>query len=259
MKLKCKLSKFTVKFLENKGKKDAKRNVIRFGNNKKEFLSSPFFEQEIALCLVRIHRECELLARQKINVLNKRSLFDKKRRKIEIRINNVNFDLKHGNEMLEKLSVPIGTTKDEDITNYMLPGDSFLSDSKNVSKEFRHIEQQAKIEFNIARTIEEIKLLSKAINKKTKEKTRLNDKALIFEEKYKNCDYEFIFQYDSFIEKCKQHCFLTISRLSAYWSGVIEFYNGKSEIYAQFNNDVLFKDLYNLIYELEENREDLHL
>ncbi len=259
MKLKCKLSKFTVKSLENKGKRDAKRNVIRFGNTKKEFLSSPFFEQEISLCLARIHRESELLAKQKINILNQKSSFNKKKRKIEIRINNIDYDLKYNKEMLEELSVYTDKIGSEDITNYMLPGDSFLIDSENVSKEFRKIEQQAKVEYNIARTIREIRVLSKTINKKTKKKTRLNDKTLIFEKKCNNCNNEFNFQYDSFIEKCKQHCYITISRLSAYWSGVIEFYNGKSEIYAQFNNDVLFKDLYNLIHELEKNREDLHL
>lgn len=251
MRINSRLNRFTARFLERKGKKDAKNNIIRYKSDKEEILSSPFFEREISLCIVRINKEHEKLSKRKVRLLKKKNHIEKKRYDISLKNQVVSKELSYFVNQRSELEFIEPNDYENMDMDYELPGDSYLG-NENYSKKFRIIEESAKLEYKNELIRNEKYMLTQKINKENIKLGKLNEHINLLDNKNTNNFLQIDLQNDVFISKCKQHCAYTASRLSAYWSGVIGGYEGDENIYTHIDYDDLFDRVHEKIEEFNK-------
>lgn len=209
------LSFFTESMLISRGKKDAKRNVIRLDDNGSYY--SPFIKKEISLCLIAFENEkIDLLNRVTGNTVNRHSYESK------ILQNNYTIStIKDNNDYYStrKTNSSLIYSDNESLNNLIdyheKMSDYFAQNSRLNSIECSKIDLSNSI------------IANRIISKK---------------------------EYDLTYIRCSQLYELLLARLSAYWTGVLRYDSKKMIMPPHFPYKNLLAELSNQLDELKFNK-----
>lgn len=241
---KVKLSYFTRKHLERKGRRDAQNKIITYENSKSDLVISPFFKEEISICFVKIHSEYEDYLKQKQRY-NRRSVKrEKEKAKLRSSIQTIKEKNRSNEILLESLSKESQRISLDEKTLLSGEGD-FLAFEKQALIELHKIQMQEKREALMHS-------ISSYAERKRVPQSKIEElQAVEIKEKV-----DLLRQLDIRIEKCKQYYALTIARLSAYWTGVLTESQNNDQLFSSFYTKGLFNELKEEIANLQSLREE---
>lgn len=147
-----KLGLFTRFFLEMKGKKDARKNIICSERADINSLTSPFIKEELSLCLSKIHKEYEDYLNQKEKLTENSEIFEKEKIKLQSEINSLDSEKKMREEQLKELNEKKYNINDFHFeTNIIQPDEELFNDYEKEECKHRTIEIQAQYEVELAK------------------------------------------------------------------------------------------------------------
>lgn len=255
MRTRKRLGPITRFFLVKRGKKDAKRGIICFDETKVNSLTSPFFKEEISLCLNLIHKENEKYNIKRKKTLHKQKRLENKKNKIDIELSTLLNEIEFQMQIFDELS-----KKEYDFDDYLTSPiiqqedtAPFFPENKELNQICLKLEKQARFEVEkysdknkksaVENSISKQPIKIKALEQDLK---RLNVIQLQEKEKLE-------IQFDMMVERCKQHYSFTVARISAYWSGVLQKIDN-IEFSHQFHLLDIFKSLQNELKEIKSLR-----
>ena len=217
-----KLSFIVRKSLLRRGKKEARKKVVQCI----EIPVSPFFNEEMAVCIANLHKEYEKFLKYKTKIINKISKYDKKSNQFTANIRMLNDELEHHKNLLSDLNKII--FNDIDINNYnskRIIGESVIFNnneliSEDTLKEFRFIEKKAVLEAEKHKVNIKKELIEEKVEKYPQRTFEIEKKIVYLEVLSKRELKKLYYRFNVFISKCNQHYELTSARISAYWCGV---------------------------------------
>lgn len=243
----AKLGCFTSKSLIKKGKRDAQKNVITL-NNHSNVPSSPFFDEEISLCLANIYKDFKKFLKYKKKLMKKCYAYNKQNNKFTTYIKEIESKKSHDKEQLDKLT----GIKYDDLTispddlKPLLGEDIKIDDEvifdKDKIREFRTIEKRAALELKKNKTQASIDNLTKNISK-------YPSRTLKYEKKIVKADalndrevQKLSIRFDMFISICFQHYSITAARISSYWNGAMRELSKNNSVY-EFDTGIILSEL----------------
>ena len=219
------------KSLLRKGKKDAKKKVVQ--NNK--FPISPFFDEEIAVCIANLHKEYEKYLKYKTKLTNKISKYDKKSNQFTAHIRMLDNESTYQKSILENLNKIVFDEVDvKNSESKRLIGESVVLNkneliSDEILKEFRAIEKRAVVEAEKHKVNTKKEFIEEKIEKYPQKTFKIEKKKVHLEVLSKRELKKLCYRFDYFISRCNQHYELTAARISAYWNGVKYNFNENEE------------------------------
>lgn len=244
MKCPKKLGIVTRFCLVKKGKNDARKNIIYFDRTDINSSTSPFFKEELSLCLSKIHKEYEKYLFKKEKFIKNSKNIENKKIKLQLEINSLNREKDLQKDFIKDLNQK-KYNNDFSFSPIFLRSDheELFLDYDSFNKECRKIERQARYIVEIEKDRKQIEELSEAVLEQPL-------KVKLFEEKiealnvFQSKEYEKLNNQLNIVdERCKQHYSFTLARLSAYWSGVLCVVGNSENISSQFYSLNIFEKL----------------
>ena len=252
-----KLTTFTKKLLLRKGQKDAQNKSIQaIGNNTP---SSPYFDEETALCMANIHKEYEKFLKYKTKTQKKISKLDQKNSLCKSYMKMLVEEAEDNKNLLKQLdSVASYDITEEKLDARRLIGESIIYNnneliSPDMLKEFRKLEKKAAIEAqkNIMSTQKEY--IKKRLSEHPKEVFELEKKITRIEMLNKYELTKLYTRFERFISRSNQHYELTLARLSVYWNGAKYIFQENQN----FDISILLSKVKSNIYDYEKIGESI--
>lgn len=247
--IKTEIGYFERKKLIKHGKKDAKYGIVFINNN---LLNSPFIEEELSLCIVKIQKEYE-------SFLNIKHDYHEFLANNQLEKSKILLNIKETSNRLEQAQLNLSTLKEkyELIPNLtgenpgMLLGEDSFKGLEREIREFRRIENNAPVEVEKAkyskRREELLDFIETAPLNIISHKKQLEEFNSL--ENKQKCRLDTMYQI--YITRCKQHYSYTIARISEYWKGVLQI-KTKSKDFNFADNQEIYEKLQNNLSIIEE-------